>query len=62
MPDYSIAVVDDEEAIRDSILMSLEDRYRMIAYATAEKAFSAMRKAPPDLILMDIGLPAMSGL
>ncbi|MCG6911355.1 MAG: sigma-54 dependent transcriptional regulator [Deltaproteobacteria bacterium] len=62
MPDYSIAVVDDEEAIRDSILMSLEDRYRMIAYATAEKAFSAMRKAPPDLILMDIGLPGMSGL
>ena len=62
MTEYAIAIVDDEKSIRDGILMTLEESYRMVAYASAEKALAAMKKVLPDLVLLDIGLPGMSGI
>ena len=59
---YSIYVVDDEQAIRDGIALALQSDYRMETFSTAEAAIEAMEKSPPDLVLLDIGLPGMDGI
>ncbi|MBW1993946.1 MAG: sigma-54-dependent Fis family transcriptional regulator, partial [Deltaproteobacteria bacterium] len=59
---YTIYVVDDEQTIREGITMALESDYRMRAFITAESALKAIEKKPPDLVLLDIGLPGMSGI
>jgi two-component system response regulator AtoC len=59
---YSIYVVDDEETIREGITMALEADYQMEAFSTAEIAIDTMKKNPPDLVLLDIGLPGMNGI
>ncbi len=59
---WSIYVVDDEESIRQGIEDALGDRYGVKVFATAEAALDAMGSAPPDLVLLDIGLPGMSGI
>jgi len=59
---YSIYLVDDEQTIREGITMALEADYQMQAFSTAETAIDALKRNPPDLILLDIGLPGMSGL
>ncbi|MCF8040840.1 MAG: sigma-54 dependent transcriptional regulator [Desulfarculaceae bacterium] len=61
MLDYSIFVVDDEEFIRDAVVMNLPG-YRVRALASAEEALEALKKETPDLILLDIGLPGMDGV
>jgi len=62
MVEYTLYVVDDEETIRDSIVMALEETYRVAAFASAEEALDAMQGDPPDLVLLDIGLPGMDGI
>jgi DNA-binding NtrC family response regulator len=59
---YSIYIVDDEETIRKGIIMALEAGYQVEAFATAESAIDAMKDGPPDLVLLDIGLPGMDGI
>lgn len=59
---YSIYVVDDEQSIRDGICLSLEDEYTVKAFPSAEDAIDALQQEVPDLILLDIGLPGMSGI
>ena len=59
---YSIYVVDDEEAIRDGIGLALQSDYRVETFSTAETAIKAMENGPPDLVLLDIGLPGMDGI
>ncbi|MFC1839343.1 sigma-54-dependent transcriptional regulator [Thermodesulfobacteriota bacterium] len=59
---YSIYIVDDEETIRNSVTMALEADYQVKAFATAESAIGAMKDNPPDLVLLDIGLPGMDGI
>ena len=61
MLDYSIFVVDDEEFIRDAVVMNLPG-YRVRALASAEEALEALTEETPDLILLDIGLPGMDGV
>ncbi len=62
MISYSIYVVDDEDSIRQGIADALSDRYAVKVFATAEAALDAMAQDPPDLVLLDIGLPGMSGI
>ena len=59
---YSIYIVDDEQTITDSVTMALEDDYRIQAFSDAETAIVQLEKDPPDLILLDIGLPGMNGI
>lgn len=59
---YRIFIVDDEQTIRNGITMALEDAYAVEAFATAEDAIRAVRRLPPDLVLLDIGLPGMNGI
>jgi len=59
---YSICVVDDEESIRQGIVDALGGRYKVKAFPSAEAALDAIGSDTPDLVLLDIGLPGMSGL
>ncbi|CAO0822691.1 hypothetical protein DFAR_3240004 [Desulfarculales bacterium] len=61
MIDYTVFVVDDEESIRDAVQLTLT-QYMARTFPTAEEAVAAIEAVPPDLVLMDIGLPGMSGV
>ncbi|MEH0022570.1 MAG: sigma-54 dependent transcriptional regulator [Desulfobacter sp.] len=62
MIQYSIAIVDDEETIRDSLDMVLSATYAVDLHKDAESFLASLSDAVPDLVLMDIGLPEMSGI
>ena len=58
-----ILVIDDDVLLRRSLSFNLEQAgYRLSTAATAEDALALIRRDPPDLILLDIGLPGMDGL
>lgn len=58
----SVYVVDDEQGIRDVISLALKKTYHVKAFPSAETAIEAMNRDPPDLVLLDIGFPGMSGI
>jgi DNA-binding response OmpR family regulator len=58
-----ILLVDDDTLLRRSLTFNLEKAgYRVSPAATAEDALAQARLDPPDLVLLDIGLPGMDGL
>jgi DNA-binding response OmpR family regulator len=58
-----ILTVDDDALLRRSLAFNLEKAgYRVSTAATAEDALALARRDPPELILLDIGLPGMDGL
>lgn len=59
---YSIYVVDDEQTIREGIRIALERDYDVQTFSTAEPAIETVKHDPPDLVLLDIGLPGMDGI
>ncbi len=59
---YSIAIVDDEETIRDSLQIVLSQDYDIFCFSDAESFLLSLETSSPDLVLMDIGLPVMSGI
>jgi DNA-binding NtrC family response regulator len=62
MKNFSLFIVDDEEIARAGITLALKKTYNVDGYGTAEEAITALRDRQPDLILLDIGLPGMSGI
>src|SRR4030095_11267617 len=61
----AVSIVGDNPGTRASLMALLSKRpgIRCLAtYATAEKALEGMRMEPPDLALIDINLPGMSGI
>jgi len=62
MVSYSLYVIDDEQSILDGLVMQLEKDYAVQGFSTAEAAMDTMKNAPPDLVLLDIGLPGMNGI
>ena len=60
---FHILVVDDDAAVRDVLTRFLRRRgYRVGIAANGEEALSAVRDNDPDLMLLDIHLPKLSGL
>jgi DNA-binding NtrC family response regulator len=62
MTSFILFVVDDEDTARDGISLALKKHYQVRGYANAETALDAMNSEIPDLVLLDIGLPGMSGV
>jgi DNA-binding NtrC family response regulator len=59
---YSIYIVDDDADMREVLSLSLEAKYEVRTFSTAGSALEAMKDHAPDLVLLDIGLPDMSGV
>ncbi len=58
-----ILIVDDDVLLRRSLAFNLEQAgYHANTAATAEDALAQAQLEPPDLVLLDIGLPGMDGL
>ncbi len=58
-----ILLVDDDALMRRSLAFNLEHNgYRTSRAASAEDALALAQRDPPDLVLLDIGLPGMDGL
>jgi diguanylate cyclase (GGDEF)-like protein len=57
----SILVVDDTTENIDVLTGLLKDEYKVRAAVDGPSALSLVRKFPPDLILLDIMMPGMSG-
>lgn len=62
MLNYSIFIVDDEQSSRNGITLALKNSYTAQGFENAETALEAFTTHTPDLILLDIGLPGMSGI
>ncbi len=59
----TILVVDDEKNIRDLYRMELEDDgYRVLVADSGNAALELVEEDPPDLIVLDIQMPGMSGV
>jgi DNA-binding response OmpR family regulator len=59
----TILIVDDDDLLRRSLAHNLERaNFQVKTAASAEAALELACANPPDLILMDIGLPGMDGL
>ncbi len=59
---HTILVVDDEEPVALSIELSLRREYQMRVANSAIEALKIIRRAVPDLIILDIMMPGMDGI
>jgi len=57
----TIAVVEDNPDNRLLVSALLEDRHRIVEFASGPDALEGMRMEPPDVVLLDISLPGMDG-
>jgi DNA-binding response OmpR family regulator len=58
----TILVVDDEKTLRETLAEGLEaEGYAVVQAADGRQAIDAFRKRHPDLILLDLMLPEISG-
>ena len=58
-----ILVIDDEEAIRLFLKATLEDEgYAVVTYGKGQEVLDDLERTLPDLVLLDLMLPDMSGI
>ena len=63
MPDQTVLVVDDEEAIADAVAKRLEaEGYRVVVAYDGPQALAMHAEHAPDLVVLDLMLPGMDGL
>jgi DNA-binding NtrC family response regulator len=63
MPKGSVLVVDDDESAREYVTALVEALgYDVSAAASAEAAMPELGRSPPEVVLLDLVLPRMSGL
>ncbi len=61
----AVAIVEDDEDIRESLGLLIDDApgfYCLNMYGDCETAIAGIQREKPDVILMDIQLPGMSGI
>ncbi len=57
-----ILVVDDDNGLRESFRLILEDGYDLLEAADGRQALEIVRTSEVDLVLLDIRLPEMDGI
>ncbi len=59
----TILVVDDEPTLRETLVEALEsDGFRVVAATDGREALERFREERPDLVLLDLMLPELSGI
>lgn len=64
-PKTGVAIIEDQQEIREGLRVLIDGTpgFRCTgAYATVEDAIRAIGQGPPDIVIVDIGLPGMSGI
>ena len=63
-PTWHILLVEDEEGVRQTLAENLPTAgpYEVVTAASAKAALRAFNEREPDLLLVDLGLPDVSGL
>ena len=58
----SVLIIDDETQIRKLLTITLQsNEYKVSEAATGEEGLSLVASHPPDLVLLDLGLPDENG-
>ena len=58
----TILVCDDEEGIRESFKLILEEQYQLRFVTNGLEALELLKSSSPDLMLLDIKMPKMHGM
>ena len=62
MPDPVVLVVDDDLPIRNLMQSLLKEfRFQPVTAGSGEEALAAARARRPDVVLLDLNMPGMSG-
>lgn len=60
---YEIFVVDDDDAVRDSLCIMLSTAYpRVTGYSSGQQFLSSFRRQHRNCLVIDIHMPEMTGL
>lgn len=57
-----ILICDDEEGVRESLKLILEDNYDLDFAATGTEALVKIKNNSPSIVILDIKMPKMNGL
>lgn len=60
-----VCIVEDMDEVREGLasLLRFDDRFEILgAFADAEQAMGFLKSSQPDIVIMDINLPGMSGI
>ena len=60
--DHLVLIIDDEPPIRRFLRASLAaEGYRVVEAETGEEGLKLAARQPPDLVILDLGLPTIDG-
>ena len=62
MPEATVLVVDDDKSILTALRMTLEGDYAVCTAENGAEALRLLRVKEPEIVLLDIGLPDISGI
>jgi len=61
-PPSTVLICEDEEPLRELIRLSLGDAHRFLEAADGRNVLDLVREERPDVVLLDVMLPGVSGL
>ena len=62
MEKKKVMVIDDEEGILIAVKMNLKEKYEVLTLLDARDIISQVNRFKPDVILLDILMPAIGGI
>lgn len=60
--DVTILIVEDDDVLREFLCTALADEFDVAAAGSGEEAVELARRLRPDVVLLDVMLPGLSGL
>ena len=58
----TILIVEDDPVLREFLCTALADEFEVAAAVTGEEAVELARRLHPDVVVLDVMLPGLSGL